>query len=112
MSECVFCKLIENGDYKDVLYEDEDIIAFSDIFPKYKVHVLIIPKKHLASVLDTSFDDDNTLGKMLRIGGKIAQAKGLTDFGFRLLINTGEDAGQSVPHLHVHLLGGEKLRDI
>lgn len=112
MSECIFCKLVENGAHGDVFYEDEDIIAFSDIFPRYKVHVLIIPKKHLTSVLDVSSEDDKTLGKILRIGGEIARGKGLADGGFRLLTNTGENAGQSVQHLHVHLLGGEKLRAI
>jgi len=112
MSECVFCKLIKGGVSRGILYEDEDVIAFPDIFPKYKIHVLIIPKKHLVSVLDASPKDDDILGKMLRVGGKIAREKGIADDGFRLLTNTGENAGQSVQHLHVHLLGGEKLRAI
>lgn len=112
MSECIFCKLIEEGISRDVFYEDEEIIAFPDIFPRYKVHVLIMPKKHIVSVLGASLEDAKTIGKILRIGGKIAREKGIADGGFRLLTNTGENAGQSVPHLHVHLLGGEKLRAI
>ena len=96
----------------NILYEDDDIVAFPDIFPKYKVHILIIPKKHIPSILDTSSEDDEILGKIFRVGGEIATKKGIAEAGFRLLTNTGEDAGQSVLHLHVHLLGGEKLRNI
>jgi histidine triad (HIT) family protein len=113
MPECVFCKLIKNGGMsRDAAYEDKDIIAFSDISPKYKVHILIVPKKHIVSVLEASPKNDEILGKILRIGGKIAKEKGLSDKGFRLLTNTGKNAGQSVQHLHVHLLGGEKLRPL
>jgi len=112
MSECIFCKLAEISAGRSVLYEDDDIIAFPDIFPKYEFHILIIPKKHLESVLDASLEDDEILGKMLRVGGKIAREQGIADGGFRLLTNTGKNAGQSVQHLHVHLLGGEKLRPI
>ena len=112
MAECIFCRLIKDGAYKDVLYEDDDIVAFPDIFPKYKVHILIIPKKHISSVLNASSEDDIILGKILRVGGEIASKKGIAEAGFRLLTNTGENAGQSVPHLHVHLLGGEELRSI
>jgi histidine triad (HIT) family protein len=113
MIDCIFCKLVAEGIGRDIAYEDDDIIAFPDRFPKYKIHILIIPKKHLmSSIAESTAQNDELVGKILRIGAQIAKENGLAEKGFRLLTNTGGDAGQSVPHLHVHLLGGEKLRPV
>lgn len=113
MEDCIFCKLVSEGVGRDIPFEDEDVIAFPDRFPKYKVHILIIPKQHiLSSMVESKPEHDMLLGKILRVGAQIAKNKGLFEDGFRLLTNTGGDAGQSVKHLHVHLLGGEKLRPI
>jgi len=112
MENCIFCRLVKEGIGRDIPYEDDEVIAFPDIFPKYKTHILIIPKKHIPAVSEAGVNDDALLGKILRVGAKIASEKGLTESGFRLLTNTGNDAGQSVHHLHIHLLGGEKLRPI
>ena len=113
MEDCIFCKLVSEGVGRDIPFEDAEVIAFPDRFPRYKVHILIIPKKHLlSSVAESRPENDALLGKLLRVGATIAKDKGLVEAGFRLLTNTGGNAGQSVPHLHVHLLGGEKLRAI
>lgn len=112
MIDCIFCKIVAKEIKADIVYEETDIVAFNDLYPKYKTHVIIIPTKHLASVAEMQEEDDVLIGKLLRIGARIAQERGLDEGGYRLLTNIGGNAGQSVPHLHVHLLGGEKLRPI
>lgn len=112
MSGCVFCKIAAKEVSATVVYEDDDVLAFLDIHPKYRVHVLIIPKMHLASAADVIPAHDALAGKLLRVGADLAEKEGLRDSGFRLLTNTGPDSGQVVDHLHMHLLGGEPLRPI
>lgn len=109
---CVFCKIISKEIPAEIIYEDSDILAFPDVRPKYKTHVLLITKKHLASVSESGAEDDAALGKLLRVGAELAKKTGIAEDGFRLLTNTGKNAGQAVSHIHVHLLGGEKLRNI
>ncbi len=111
-AECIFCKIARQEIPAEILYEDEEIIVFPDIQPKYKVHILLIPKKHLTSVSEATDADDAVLGRILRIGARIAEEKGIASGGFRLLTNTGSNAGQVVSHLHVHLLGGERLNKL
>lgn len=112
VTDCIFCKYANGGPGADIVFQDEDVFAFKDKFAKYPVHVLIIPKKHIESIANVSFGDDVLIGKLLRIGAQIAKEKGLSEDGFRLLVNKGEHAGQTVQHLHIHLIGGEKLRPI
>ena len=112
MTDCIFCKIADGEMNADIVFQNDEVVAFNDLFPKYPTHVVIIPKKHIVSAAELKNEDDMLVGKILRIGAKIAKEKGLTENGFRLLTNTGGDAGQSVQHLHVHLLGGEKLRPI
>ena len=89
-----------------VAYEDNQVLAFHDIDPKAPVHVLIIPKKHYSSILDVSEGESGILAHMFLVANRLAHELGVADSGFRLVVNTGKDGGQSVPHLHLHLTGG------
>ncbi len=102
--DCVFCKIIAGEIPTKFVYKDEDMVAFSDISPQAPVHILIIPKKHIESL-----DKNEITGKMVSTACKIAKDKGISDSGFRLIFNSGSDGGQEVAHIHLHLLGGEKL---
>jgi histidine triad (HIT) family protein len=109
MEECLFCKIVNKEIPADIVYEDEKFLSFKDINPIAPQHLLIIPKKHILS-LDQSQDSDNILlGELLLTARKIARAVGVAENGYRLVLNVGRDAGQSVNHLHLHLLGGKKL---
>lgn len=112
MATCVFCGIAAKKIPADVVYEDDDLVAFHDIQPKYAVHILLVPKAHLSSVAAAQPQHDALIGRMLRIGARLAAERGMTDSGFRLLTNTGPHAGQAVDHLHIHLLGGQRLRPI
>ena len=101
---CIFCKIGAGEIPTPKVYEDENVIAFDDMEPLMPVHTLIIPKDHYANIGDNV--PEETLGHVFGAVRKVAEIKGLTERGYRLLVNTGEDASQSVKHLHVHLLGG------
>ena len=105
MSDCVFCKIVDGRIPAQKVYEDADILAFNDINPARPVHVLVIPKKHIASRATVTADDTPVLGRMLATANEIASAQGSTD-GFRIIINTGRVGQQEVPHLHIHIVGG------
>ncbi|MEN9478935.1 MAG: hypothetical protein RLZZ298_330 [Pseudomonadota bacterium] len=105
MSDCLFCKIVAGKIPAKVVYEDEDILAFNDINPLRPVHVLVIPKKHIASLATASAEDTLVLGKILAKANEIAVAQGSPD-GFRVIINTGRVGQQEVPHLHAHIVGG------
>lgn len=105
----VFCKIINKELPAETVIEDEDFIVIKDIHPQAPVHVLIIPKKHLDIIHEVSHADLDILGKMIIAAGKAAKKLGVEKSGYRLILNQGVDAGQLVPHLHMHLLGGRKL---
>ena len=105
MSDCIFCKIVDGRIPAQKVYEDADILAFNDINPARPVHVLVIPKKHIASLATVTVDDTPVLGRMLAMANEIASAQGSTD-GFRIIINTGRVGQQEVPHLHIHIVGG------
>jgi len=108
MNDCLFCK-IEKGEIpSDQVYQDEEIIVFRDISPKAKVHLLVVPRKHVASLNELLPDDSDLISKMMLLLPKLAKEQGLDD-GFRTIINTGKGGGQEVFHLHIHLLGGGHL---
>jgi len=109
MTDCLFCRLINKEIPSKLVYEDEKVLAFEDIKPQAPAHILIIPKKHLASLKEADENDQNLLGYLLLTARKIAQDKGLAESGFRLVINSGPDSGQEVYHLHVHLLAGRRF---
>ena len=111
MSDCIFCKII-NGDIPSKkVYEDEYCYAFHDIAPEMPVHIVIVPKKHGASVLDFTEEDAVMLGRIQLAIAEIARQQGLTENGFRVINNCGKDAHQSVPHLHYHILAGGDMGD-
>jgi histidine triad (HIT) family protein len=105
---CLFCKIVEGSIPSHAVYQDELCYAFADIHPQAPVHVLVAPREHIASLADTNEDDNALLGHLMRVAAQIAREKGL-DKGFRVVVNTGSDAGQTVDHLHVHLLGGRPM---
>ncbi len=108
MSDCIFCKIVAGDIPAKKVYEDDDVIVFHDISPVTPVHLLAIPKKHIASLAESTPDDSLVMGKLLQIGSKMAVEQGCTD-GFRTLINTGRVGRQEVYHLHVHFVGGPEV---
>ena len=108
--DCVFCKIIAGEIPSPRLFEDDDFIIIRDIAPQAKLHYLALPKKHFADVTEMTAEDAALVGRMLQKIGELAPSLGLSG-GFRLVSNKGADAMQSVPHLHIHILGGEKLSD-
>ena len=109
MSDCIFCNIVA-GKIGKLIYEDYTTAAFDDLNPQAPVHVLIIPKNHIARLSDVSEDDDARLmGHILVVANKIARERGIAEDGYRVVVNCNEGAGQSVWHVHFHLLGGRKL---
>lgn len=106
--DCLFCKIASRAIPVERLYEDERVLAFPDINPQAPTHVLVIPKQHIASHADAAAGDADLLGHLLWAVGQVARAKKL-ERGYRLVINTGPDGGQTVDHLHLHLLGGRAM---
>lgn len=107
--ECVFCKIIKGEITAKKVFENDFVLAFENIKPVHPVHILIIPKKHIASIQEAAFEDENDLAQIMLAVPKIAAIKGIDKTGYRLIINHGKDSGQSVGHLHIHLVGGEEL---
>ncbi|MDR2492447.1 MAG: histidine triad nucleotide-binding protein [Coriobacteriales bacterium] len=107
MNDCIFCKIAAHEVAAQVVYEDDDVIAFEDVNPQVPVHTLIIPKQHYAHVGDNVPPD--LLGKVFSAVRVVAEAKGVAESGYRIIANSGEDGRQTVHHLHVHLLGGTRL---
>lgn len=110
--DCLFCRIVARETPATILFEDDDLVAFRDIRPKYRVHLLLVPKTHLASLADLGEAHDAVIGKLLRVAADLARQEGIGESGFRLVVNAGRDAGQVVPHVHIHLLGGEMLRGL
>ena len=110
MSEdCLFCKIIAGEIPSTEVYRDDEVFAFEDINPTAPTHILVIPVKCLRDITAATEEDKNMLGKMLLIANKIAHERGLTKDGFRYVINTGRDGGQTVFHLHLHIIGGRSM---
>jgi histidine triad (HIT) family protein len=109
MSSCIFCRIAAGEIPAQVAYEDDLLMAFHDLDPKAPVHLLIIPKAHVANVAAVGPEHTPVLGQMLVVARRLAEEQGVAQSGYRLVINTHADAGQSVDHLHVHLLGGRRL---
>jgi histidine triad (HIT) family protein len=109
MSDCLFCGIIDGKINANVVYRGDSVVAFKDINPKAPVHILIIPRKHIATLLDLEPADGPLLGDVFRVAAELATAQGLAKTGYRVVVNCGADAGQTVFHLHYHLLGGRPL---
>jgi histidine triad (HIT) family protein len=109
--DCIFCQIASGKIPGDIVYQDKEILAFRDINPKAPVHILIIPKKHIASLDQLSQSDTALVGRMVAVASRLAKDEGVAEKGYRLAINCGKEGGQLVPHLHLHLLGGRQLSD-
>lgn len=109
MNECIFCKIVMGELPSEIIYKDEDIVAFKDIHPRAPIHILIVPKKHIESLANVSEKDASSIPHLFLVARKIAEELGIKDKGFRTIFNVGPDAGMMVDHLHLHLLGGRRL---
>jgi histidine triad (HIT) family protein len=109
MNDCLFCKISRKEIPSKIVYEDDEVFAFEDIQPQAPTHILICPRKHLVSLTEATADDTELLGHMQLVAAKLASERRLTD-GYRTVVNNGSGAGQSVFHLHLHLLGGRAFR--
>ena len=109
MPNCLFCKIVNREIPAAIVYEDDRVLAFNDINPQAPSHVLVIPKHHVASLNDLGPDEDALIGEVVRRAATIASERGLSSGGFRTVFNTGRDGGQTVFHIHLHLLGGRPM---
>ena len=109
MTDCIFCKIAGHEIPAQIVYEDEDVLAFKDLKPVAPMHVLVIPKKHISGMADAADEDAELMGRILLAAKKLAKESGLAEDGFRVVVNQGEKAGQSVFHLHVHVLAGRPM---
>ena len=109
MASCLFCKIVAKEVPATVVFENERVVAFEDIHPQAPTHVQIIPRKHIASSLDAGDADRALLGELITVGAELARKRGFADDGFRLVVNTNAAAGQTVFHVHLHLLGGRSF---
>lgn len=109
MTDCLFCKMVSGEIQPDVVYEDDEVLAFRDVNPQAPVHVLVIPKRHIATTNDLQPEDAALVGKLSLTAKEIAAKEGIDERGYRTLINCNREAGQSVFHLHLHVLGGRAM---
>jgi len=107
--DCIFCKIINKEIPAKVAYEDDNVVAFHDINPQAPIHLLIVPKKHITSVMEIEDEENLLLGDIILTAQNLARENNLDKKGFRIVVNTGEEGGQTVNHLHFHLLGGRFL---
>jgi histidine triad (HIT) family protein len=107
--DCVFCQIIGKKMTSDIIHEDDELIAFHDINPQSPTHILILPKKHIPSLSQITDEDSHLLGKMLKLARQIAIEENLVQKGFRITLNEGKDGGQTIYHIHMHLLAGRHL---
>jgi len=106
---CLFCRIVNGEVPANIIYQDEDIIAFDDIYPKAPEHKLIIPRKHIATINDLSIEDMGLMGKMTLVAQKLAKDLNIAESGYRISINCNKDGGQMIYHLHMHLMGGKPI---
>ena len=109
MSECIFCKIVSGDIPSTKIYEDEQVIAFRDINPQAPTHVLIVPKQHISGVNELAVADEALVGHVYGVIAKLVRELGIDESGYRVVVNSGADGQQSVPHLHFHVLGGRLL---
>ncbi len=107
--DCLFCRIIKKEIPAKTVYDDEEILAFEDINPQAPVHVLVIPKKHISTSLDIREGDNELIGRLFQVANKLARDRGVAEKGFRLVVNCNREAGQTVFHLHLHILAGRVM---
>jgi histidine triad (HIT) family protein len=108
--DCLFCKIIKRDIPAAIVYEDDRVLAFNDINPQAPTHVLVVPKRHIATLSDLGPDDDAIVGEVVRRAAAIARERGIDAAGFRAVFNTNKEAGQTVFHIHLHVIGGRPMR--
>ena len=108
MTDCIFCRIVAHESPADIEYEDDAVVAFRDIYPKAPVHVLIVPKRHIASLAELAAGDADLMGRCLLAARAIGEAKGLAERGYRVTVNTGPEGGQVVYHVHFHFTAGRR----
>jgi len=109
--DCIFCQIIAGKVPSEIIYQDGEVVAFRDINPQAPIHLLIIPKRHIPSLAHLSEAESPLIGRMVNAANQLAKREGIAEGGYRLVVNCGEQGGQLVPHLHLHLLGGRRLSD-
>ncbi|MFQ5707309.1 MAG: histidine triad nucleotide-binding protein [bacterium] len=110
MANCIFCNIVARKVPANILYDDDHVVAFKDLNPQAPVHVLIVPKEHIATVNDLDANDHSKMGKLVHVAKLLAEKLGIAQKGFRLVLNCNPAGGQSVYHIHLHLLGGRSMR--
>jgi len=110
MTDCLFCKIIQKEIQSEILFQDESITIFKDINPAAPVHLLVVPNKHIPSTREMDEADEIILGRLFSGAKAVAEMVGIAETGYRLIVNNGPDAHQEIPHIHMHLLGGEKMK--
>ena len=109
MEDCIFCKIINGEIPSEKVYEDDKVYAFKDIHPAAPIHILVVPKKHISSLAELSLEDKEYVWQIHEAMNKIAEEQGFKEQGYRVIVNCGKDAGQTVMHLHYHILAGQKF---
>lgn len=110
MSDCIFCKIVNNEAQATIMYRDEHATAFRDIHPAAPTHVLIVPNRHIESINAIEEADEQLIGHLFRVARQLAAQEGISEKGYRMITNTGPHGGQTVPHLHLHLIGGQPMK--
>lgn len=109
MADCIFCKIVSKEIPAEIIFETDNVLAFKDVSPLAPVHMVIIPKKHIASVNEFTIEDKDLIAELILTAQEIAKDLNISEKGYKLLFRTGSDGGQEVPHIHLHLIGGAKL---
>jgi len=109
--DCIFCQIIAGKVPSEIVYQDAEVVVFPDIHPKAPTHLLVVSRKHIPSLAHLSEAESPLIAHMVNIANRLAKEKGIAERGYRLVINSGEEGGQLVPHLHMHFLGGRKLKE-
>ena len=109
MTDCLFCKIRDGEIPADIVFENDDVLAFNDVNPQAPIHIIIIPRKHISTINDVEESDELIMGKLFSAAKTIADQKGVSDDGYRLVVNCNEKAGQTVFHIHMHLLAGRAM---
>jgi len=110
MTDCIFCKIVDNDIKADIVYQDNQATAFRDINPAAPTHILIVPNQHIESVNTLGAEDERLIGHLFRVARQLAAQEGIAESGYRMITNTGAHGGQTVPHLHIHLIGGQPMK--
>ena len=109
MTDCLFCKIVDGSVPADIVYSDDDVVAFRDISPAAPIHVLVVPREHFVNAVEIATEQPLLAAQVIAAAGKVAEIEGIAESGYRLIANTGLDSGQAVFHVHVHVLGGQRL---